>query len=172
MASGGERGRAVLERVMFGARWLLAPIYAGLIVALAMLMVKFFQELIESLPKLLSMSTSDMIVELLSLVDLSLAANLLLMVMLAGYDNFVSSFTTAAADRPRWLGHTDYGTLKLKLLSSIIAIASVKMLEIYLDIGNIPREQVLGHLAMFVAFAVVGVLLALMDRVATGSDPQ
>ena len=173
MAERGERSRYVLEQVMFGARWLLAPIYLGLIVALAMLMVKFFQELLESVPKLLSMTTNDVIVELLSLVDLSLAANLLLMVMLAGYDNFVATFrSTAPESRPRWLSHTDYGTLKLKLMSSIIAIASVKMLETYLNLGNLPRQEVIGYLAMFVAFAVVGVLLALMDRIATGTDPH
>lgn len=173
MSEPGERSRLALERVMFGSRWLLAPIYLGLIVALAMLVVKFFQELVDIVPKLLAVSTSDIIVDLLSLVDLSLAANLLLMVMLAGYDNFVATFTGFAAEsRPRWLSHTDYGTLKLKLLSSIIAIASVKMLETYLNLGNLPREQVVGYLAMFVAFAVVGVLLALMDRLATGVEPH
>lgn len=173
MATQGERSRYVLEQVMFGARWLLAPIYLGLIVALAMLMVKFFQELWDSIPKLFSMTTNDMIIELLSLVDLSLAANLLLMVMLAGYDNFVATFSSAAPEsRPRWLSHTDYGTLKLKLMSSIIAIASVKMLETYLNLGNLPRQEVIGYLAMFVAFAVVGVLLALMDRIAIGTDPH
>jgi uncharacterized protein (TIGR00645 family) len=173
MSGRGERSRLALERVMFGSRWLLAPIYLGLIIALAMLVVKFFQELVDTAPKLLSITTSDMIVELLSLVDLSLAANLLLMVMLAGYDNFVATFTGVAAEsRPRWLSHTDYGTLKLKLMSSIIAIASVKMLEIYLNLGNMPRDKVVGYLAMFVAFAVVGVLLALMDRLASGVEPH
>lgn len=173
MSDPGERSRLALERIMFGSRWLLAPIYLGLIVALVMLVVKFFQELVEVAPKLLAISTSDMIVELLSLVDLSLAANLLLMVMLAGYDNFVATFSGVAPEsRPRWLSHTDYGTLKLKLLSSIIAIASVKMLETYLNLGNLPREQVIGYLAMFVCFAVVGVLLALMDRLASGVEPH
>lgn len=173
MSDRGERSRLAIEAAMFGSRWLLAPIYVGLIIALAMLVVKFFQELFATIPLLLSISTSDMIVELLSLVDLSLAANLLLMVTLAGYDNFVVSFRGVAPEsRPRWLSHTDYGTLKLKLMSSIIAIASVKMLEIYLNLGNMPREKVIGYLAMFVAFAVVGVLLALMDRLATGAEPH
>jgi uncharacterized protein (TIGR00645 family) len=168
-----ERARVVLEQVMFGARWLLAPIYVGLIVALGMLMVKFFQELLGALPNLLTMPTSDLIVELLSLIDLSLAANLLLMVMLAGYENFVSNFSDAGTGyRPRWLGHIDYGALKLKLVSSIIAIASVKMLEIYLDVKNITPQEATLHLAILLGFSLVAVLLALMDRLASGSDPH
>ncbi len=166
-----HKARHVIERAMFASRWLLAPIFLGLIVALLLLVVKFFQELVATVPHVLDMQTSELIVEVLSLVDLSLVANLLVMMMLAGYENFISGFVqTEGVFRPRWLGHIDYGALKLKLISSIVAIASVKGLELFLNPGGMQRQDSLLHLAMLVGFALTAVLLALMDRLATGSE--
>ncbi len=168
-----ERGRIALEQTMFAARWLLAPIYLGMIVALLLLLVKFFEELVLTIPRVLTIDASSLIVGMLSLVDLSLAANLLLIVMLAGYENFVSTLRTGDGDyRPRWLSHIDYGSLKLKLISSICAIASVKLLEVFLDLRQLELRDTLMHLGILVGFAVVAVLLALMDRIAAAVPPD
>ena len=172
LSRAGERSRIAIERAMFGARWLLAPIYLGMVVALLLLLVKFFEELVLTIPQVLTMDASALIVEVLTIVDLSLAANLMLIVMLAGYENFVSSFSTAdGAYRPRWLSHIDFSSLKLKLISSICAIASVKLLEVFLDIGNLARDEALMHLAILIGFAFTAVLLALTDRLSVPVDP-
>ena len=110
-----------LERLIFGSRWLMAPFYLGLIVCLAVLLVKFVQEMVHIVPGVLQMRETEVILAVLTMVDLSLAGNLLLMVIFAGYENFVSRIDVAdEKDRPEWMGKVDYSGLKLKLIASIV----------------------------------------------------
>jgi uncharacterized protein (TIGR00645 family) len=106
-----------IERLLFASRWLLAPVYLGLSVALITLGVKFFEELYHSLSRVLELSESDVVLSLLALVDLSLVASLIVMVMFSGYENFVSKIDMAGGegDKLGWLGKLDAGTLKLKV---------------------------------------------------------
>jgi uncharacterized protein (TIGR00645 family) len=114
----------VLERSLFASRWLMAPFYVGLVVALAVLLVVFVHDIVAELPELATLDEAKVILWVLTLIDLSLAANLILMVIFAGYENFVSKMDIAGhPDRPDWMGTIDFSAMKLKLIASIVAIA-------------------------------------------------
>ena len=160
-----------LETLLFGGRWLMAPIYVGLIVILAMISIKFVEELVLTLPSVLSMSDRDLVLFVLSMIDLALLGSLTLMVAFAGYENFVSKMNsvTGHEDRPDWMGHIDFSGLKLKLISSIVAISAIHLLRTFLNVSALSKEDVGWQLAIHVGFVVSGVLLALMDRLASSS---
>lgn len=153
-----------LGRIMLLARWLMAPIYLGLLVALLLVLAKFVQKLILFFPKVLDASTNDTILAVLSLVDLSLVANLMLIVVLAGWQGFVDpTLSTRSEDQPAWLA-LDFSAIKLKLVGSLAAIAAVALLESYMHIGALTAATVAWELAIVLGFGVLGVLLAAMDR--------
>ncbi len=168
----------LLEGGLFASRWLMAPFYVGLIAALGALMVVFFQELWFDLPALwtfdasghFEMTAEKAILLALSLIDLSLAGNLVVIVMFAGYENFVSKIDTGDhEDRPGWMGTVDFSDLKLKLIASIVAISGIALLKAFLELGDGhefgPVEQVklMWQVIVHLTFVVSGVLLALMD---------
>ncbi len=153
-----------LERLIFASRWLMAPFYVGLVLALAMLVVKFVQELLHYLPGVLSMKESDLVLAVLALVDLTLAGSLVLMVIFSGYENFVSKIDTADhAERPKWMGTLDFSGLKLKLVASIVAISAIYLLKSFMNVGATNKEDLFWLVVVHMAFVVSGVLLALMD---------
>lgn len=153
------------EQVIFASRWLLAPFYLGLVIALGMLLVKFAQELFHVLPHVLDMAEKDMILMILTLIDLSLAGNLLLMVIFSGYENFVSKMDVADhVDRPDWMGKVDFSGLKLKLIASIVAISGIHLLKSFMNLKNTPQDELMWLVIIHMTFVVSGVLLALMDR--------
>lgn len=155
-----------VETLLFGGRWIMAPIYLGLLVVLAAITVKFIEELVLTIPFMLSMQERDLVLFVLSLVDLTLLGSLVLMVAFAGYENFVSRMhsVTGHEDRPDWMGHIDFSGLKLKLISSIVAISAIHLLRTFLNVAQLPKDDVAWQLAIHVGFVVSGVLLALMDR--------
>src|SRR5690242_8724138 len=116
-----------IEKLLFACRWLLAPMYLGLSLALLALTVKFFQEVAHSLTGILSLAETDLVLTVLSLIDMVLVGSLIVMVMLSGYENFVSKINAAANEEEAlgWLGKLDSGTLKLKVAASIVAISSI-----------------------------------------------
>src|SRR2546421_9329713 len=125
----------ILETGIFKSRWLLAPFYLGLIIALVMLLVAFANQLMESLPKLLHTNVEDIILAVLTLIDLSLAANLVLIVVFSGYENFVSKIDThGSEDRPSWMGTLDFSGLKMKLIGSIVAISAISLLRAFMNV--------------------------------------
>jgi len=157
-----------LERGLFASRWLMAPFYVGLVIALAALLVVFFQELFRELPHLLAMTPEDAILMALTLIDLSLAANLLVIVILSGYENFVSKIDTAShEDRPDWMGTVDFSGLKMKLIASIMAISAIALLKAFLKLTELDVEldqpRLLWLVIIHLSFVVSGVLLAVMD---------
>jgi uncharacterized protein (TIGR00645 family) len=158
------------ERGLFASRWLMAPMYLGLVVALGMMSVIFVKELFYYLPKVLELTAEEMILAALTLIDLTLAANLLLIVLFSGYENFVSKFDfDAGADRPEWMGKVDFGGLKMKLIASIVAISGIHLLKKFMEIRDIDTAVTFGQSEMFwlvvihLTFVVSGVLMALMD---------
>jgi uncharacterized protein (TIGR00645 family) len=164
----------VLERGLFASRWLMAPFYVGLLAALGALMVVFFQELSHEIPLLWSadhgMDADGAIMLALSLIDLSLAANLVLIVVFSGYENFVSKIDTAAhEDRPEWMGTVDFSGLKLKLSASIVAISGIALLKSFLEVTKMEeftandQVKLMWQVIVHTAFVVSGVLLAFMD---------
>lgn len=157
-----------LERGLFASRWLMAPFYVGLVLALGALLVVFFQELFHELPSVLTMKPENAILMALTLIDLSLAANLLVIVILSGYENFVSKIDTAGhEDRPDWMGAVDFSGLKMKLIASIVAISAIALLKAFLKFTEpgVPLDQVrlLWLVVVHLSFVVSGVLLAVMD---------
>ena len=145
----------------------MAPFYLGLCVSLLVLMGIFMREIVEVVPHALSMSETDILLWLLSLIDLSLAANLLLMVVLAGYENFVSKMEVANhPDRPEWMGKIDFSGMKLKLVASIVAISAIYLLRAFMSIEQYSQEKLMWLVVIHIVFVVSGVLLALMDYIA------
>lgn len=154
----------LLEKTIFSSRWLMAPFYLGLVVSLGILMVKFVQEIVHFIPTVLAVDESHVILGVLTLIDLSLAGNLLLMVIFSGYENFVSKIDVAGhEDRPEWMGKVDFSGLKLKLIASIVAISGIHLLKAFMDVHNIDKTDLGWLLAVHLAFIVSGLLLALMD---------
>ncbi|HJU16893.1 MAG TPA: TIGR00645 family protein [Stellaceae bacterium] len=169
---GVRRTETWLEAGLFAGRWLLAPVYVGLLVALGMITVKFVQELVVTIPGLLGMKERELVIFVLSLVDLALLGNLLLMVAFVGYENFVSKLHVEThEDRPGWIGLVDFSGLKIKLLSSIVAISAIHLLRTFLDLGAIPKDDVAWQLAIHLGFVVSGLLLAWMNRLLGETHP-
>ena len=127
--SQSNRAESAFEKFLFASRWLMAPMYLGLVVALGMLLVVFMRELFYYAPQVTTMKGEDVILVVLTLIDLTLAANLLVIVLFSGYENFVSKFDfDAGADRPSWMGTVDFTGLKMKLIASIVAISAIDLL--------------------------------------------
>jgi uncharacterized protein (TIGR00645 family) len=163
------RIRRNLGRVMLTARWVMAPIYLGLLAALVLVVVKFVQKLVEAVPGYLTLSSNDAIFLVLTLVDLSLVANLVVIVMFAGWENFVGRLLASHTDeRPDWLGVLDFSTVKLRLLGSIVAIAAIQILETFVHIDEVRSQDAGWQLAILTGIGVVGVLLAVTDRLSEG----
>ena len=177
MADKKPWAETTFERNLFRARWLMAPFYLGLVLALAMLLVVFVRELIYYVPQAFAnghgMSSNDAILAVLSLADLSLAGNLLLIVMFSGYENFVSKIDTADdEDRPSWMGTVDFSGLKMKLIASIVAISGIHLLKIFMDIGKYTDRDVMWMTIIHVVFVGSGVFLALMDKIHGSHEAQ
>jgi len=156
-----------IEQVLFASRWLLAPIYMGLSLALAGLVVKFFQELFHVLPVILSTSETDLVLLVLALVDISLVASLFVMVMLSGYENFVSKIDVEGAEKKiGWMGKLDSGTLKIKVAASIVAISSIHLLRVFMDLQEIGNTKLLWYVIFHMTFVVSALLLGYLDKIA------
>lgn len=160
------RFERVLEQGLFSARWLMAPFYIGLVVALVAVLVVFVSELAHELPHLLGMKAEDAILLALSLIDLSLVANLLMIVTFSGYQNFVSKMDIQHEDRPDWMGRVDFSGLKMKLIASIVAISAIALLRAFMRLGEadgVDQTKIFWMVVIHLAFMTSGVLLALMD---------
>ena len=167
-----KRTEIFFEGLLFRSRWLLAPFYFGLIVAIGLLLVKFLIELVHLVPLVITGSgTGETIVGILSLVDLALIANLLLIIIFAGYENFVSKICTGdSEDRPEWMGHVDFSDLKIKLIGSIVAISGIELLKAFVHMEALTETELMWKVIIHLTFVVSGVLLALMDRL--GADKK
>jgi uncharacterized protein (TIGR00645 family) len=156
-----------IEKTLFASRWLLAPLYLGLSLALVALGIKFFQEVYHVLSHILVSSEADMILTLLALIDLVLVGSLIVMVMFSGYENFVSRLEVGEqADKLGWLGKLDAGTLKLKVAASIVAISSIHLLRAFMNAQQIPNDKLLWYVIIHLTFVVSAVLMGVLDRIA------
>jgi uncharacterized protein (TIGR00645 family) len=165
------------ERGLFAARWLMAPMYLGLVVSLGMLAVTFVRELAYYAPQVMTLTSEDTILVVLTLIDLTLAGNLLLIVLFSGYENFVSKLDIDdTADRPSWMGTVDFSGLKMKLIASIVAISGIHLLKRFMEIGETHSEtpfdptQLHWLVVIHLTFVISGVLLAVMDWVSGRTD--
>jgi uncharacterized protein (TIGR00645 family) len=159
-----------LESVLFNGRWLMAPFYLGLVVSLAVLLYKFLLMLWEFILHAPVAKETDIILGVLSLIDVSLTGNLILIVVFSGYENFVSRIDAGGhPDWPDWMTKVDFAGLKQKLLASIVAISAIQVLKAFMNIDAAFDAQKLGWLvAVHLVFVISALMLALSDR--WGSD--
>ena len=164
------------EKLLFASRWLMAPMYLGLVLALGMLLVVFMREIFYYVPQVMEMKGEDVILVVLTLIDLTLAANLLLIVLFSGYENFVSKFDfDTGADRPDWMGTVDFSGLKMKLIASIVAISAIDLLKWFMGIEEFADPEAMDQkffwlVTVHLAFVASGVLMALMDWLVSRSN--
>jgi uncharacterized protein (TIGR00645 family) len=160
-------GEKLLANLLIASRWLMAPLYLGLLVALAVVVVAFFRELAGTIGTFTDLHRDGVILATLQLIDLVLVGNLVLIVIGAGLDTVVSRrVADTQAARPEWMGKDDFAGLKLKVVASIIAIAAVDLLESFVEIDTVDKRGLVWQIAVFMAFVIAGLLLAWMDRLA------
>jgi uncharacterized protein (TIGR00645 family) len=154
-----------IEQTLYFSRWILAPIYLGLSLAVLALGVKFFQELFHVMLHIFEMAESDIVLTVLALIDLTLVGSLIVTVMFSGYENFVSAIDLdEKTHKLDWLGKIDSNTLKLKVAASIVAISSIHLLRVFMEVRTIPNDKLLWYVIIHMAFVFSALLMAVLDR--------
>jgi uncharacterized protein (TIGR00645 family) len=162
-----QRLEAAVEGLIFASRWLLAPFFLGLILAIVALLWKFAKQLWTLMQAVLTGGDAETVIAILSLVDTALIAGLLLIVTFSGYENFVSRIGDGRQeDRPAWMGKVGFVGLKLKLIGAIVAISAVELLKSFFQLERFSDEQLAWRIGIHVTFVVSGVLFALTDFIA------
>jgi uncharacterized protein (TIGR00645 family) len=156
----------LIAKVLFASRWLLAPFYVGLVIALLDLLFKGGKHVYDLVEKTPTLSEEEVILSALGLVDLTLTASLIVLVIFSGFANFVARVDIEEhLDWPHWMVGIDFGELKVKLLASITAIAAIKLLESFMFIGHVSDRDLIFQLSLFGAFVVAALVLAIAERV-------
>ena len=163
-----------LESSMFASRWFMAPVYVVLSLSLAVIMLKVIQEFIHNIPAFYAMDIRNLLLFVLHVIDMALIGNLVLMILFAGYENFVSKIGAAegSEDKPSWMGKVDFSGLKLKLISSIVAISGINLLEAFMSLKDHTDREIKWQIIIHIVFIASGVLLALMDWIASKTKPR
>lgn len=165
-----KKVEALLEKTIFASRWILAPFYLGLSLSLLVLLYEFIHEIIDFIKIVHSTDIAGVLLFILSLVDISLAGNLLIIVIFSGYENFVSKIDVKNhEDKPDWMGTVDFTDLKIKLISSIVAISGIHLLKVFMNINNYDKDKIILYVVVHLSFVISGVLLALMDYIMSKS---
>ncbi|QGT77921.1 TIGR00645 family protein [Guyparkeria halophila] len=154
------------EHFLFGSRWILAPVYLGLVLAMLLLLVKFATELWHLGSHAFTLEESEIIIGVLTLVDVALIMNLLIIIIFSGYENFVSKMDDLHShhDRPEWMGHIGFTDLKIKVIGSIVAISGIELLKSFMNVENLSDRDMAWMVGIHLTFVVSGVLYAVMDR--------
>lgn len=158
-----------IKRFLFACRWILVPFYVALVISLVALLVSAVKEVMDFIPLVLSSTSSYIVLRVLTLIDLAFIAALVVIVIFSGYKNFVS--TTVLGERrdwPEWMSMIDFTGLKLKLMSSIVAISAIQLLKIFMDVGQYTDRELMWMVGLHVIFIVTGPLLALTERMSGG----
>ena len=147
----------------------MAPVYVVLSLSLAVIMLKVVQEFMHNVPLMVTMDIRNLLLFVLHIVDLALIGNLVLMILFAGYENFVSKIDAAkdSEDKPSWMGKVDFSGLKLKLISSIVAISGINLLEAFMSLKDHTDREIQWQIIIHIVFIASGVFLALMDWIAS-----
>ena len=150
---------------MYATRWLLAPIYLGMSLILVALGIKFFQEILHVLPIVFSMKEVDLVLIALSLVDLTLVAGLIIMVMFSSYENFVSRLDIGEdTEKLSWLGKMDATSLKNKVAASIVAISSIHLLKVFMNAANVPKDDLMWYVIIHLTFVISAFAMGMLDK--------
>jgi uncharacterized protein (TIGR00645 family) len=158
-----------VENLIISARWILVVFYLGLAVALGLYAISFMRKLWEFASKVMVIEETDAILKILSLIDASLVASLLVMVMISGYENFVSRFDNVDEQKMElsWLGKIDASSLKIKVASTIVAISSIHLLQVFLNAEKFTDGKLMWLTVIHMAFVFSALLLAYIDKVLT-----
>jgi uncharacterized protein (TIGR00645 family) len=155
----------IIERLLLASRWILAPVYLAMSLALIALSIKFFQEVYHVLSHIWAIPEAEMVLAVLALVDMVLVASLVVMVMFSGYENFVSRIEVEeGGERLGWLGKLDSGTLKLKVAASIVAISSIHLLRAFVNISEVPNDKLLWYVVIHLTFVTSALLMGVLDK--------
>ena len=159
-----------VESILFASRWLLAPLYLGLVVGLVVILSRFGVELWDLVTVIAwKKDANDVVLGVLALLDIALLGNLILIVIFAGYENFVSKIGTGDhEDRPAWMGKVGFSDLKIKLIGAIVAISAVELLKAFINLDEFTWYQLSWKVGIHVTFVVSGVLFAITDRITDG----
>ena len=159
----------LLEQSMFSSRWFMAPVYIVLSITLFIIMAKVVQTFVHELFHFFNMSMNELLLFVLHIIDLALIGNLVLMIIFAGYENFVSKIDVAKenVDKPDWMGKVDFSGLKLKLIASVVAISSIGLLEAFISIESKTEKEIYLMVLIHSVFILSGVILAIMDYIAS-----
>jgi len=156
----------ILQVFLFGSRWLLAPFYVALAVAMVILMIKAGQHVLHLLHDAFAATESTVVLDTLGLIDLTLTSSLVVLVILSGFENFVAKVASDdTSSRPTWLTQIDFGGLKLKLMSSIVAISAIQTLRVFMDLSRTSDRDLAWNVGIHLTFVLSAVLLALADRI-------
>ena len=154
-----------IENILYTSRWILAPIYLGLSAGLVLLGIKFFEEVLHALPSVLTYKETDLVLLILSLVDMALVGGLLVMVMLSGYENFISSIDIKdGREKLTWLGKLDSGSLKQKVAASIVAISSIHLLQAFMNAQRISNDKLMWYVIIHLTFVLSALGMAYVDK--------
>jgi uncharacterized protein (TIGR00645 family) len=164
--SPGTRVESLFETIVFASRWIQAPLYGGLIVAELLYAFKFLAELWEMIIHIRELNETTFMLGVLGLIDVTMVANLLTMVVIGGYATFVSKLNLDGhPDRPDWLSHVDPGTIKVKLAASLIGISSIHLLKAFVDVANENPDHIKWKIFIHMTFLGSAVLLAWTDKI-------
>ena len=166
-----KHAEQLVERAMLASRWLLIVFYFGLAFALALYAGAFVYKCAKLAAGILALSDNEVILAMLGLIDACLVASLMVMVMLTGYENYISRLDHEEATELAWLGKIDSGSLKVKIASAIVAISSIHLLQIFLNAATYDNQKIMWATLMHLAFVLSAFSLALVDRVAAATKP-
>jgi uncharacterized protein (TIGR00645 family) len=166
-----RKAEHLFESFLFQSRWLLAPFYVGLVIGLFVLLVHFLRELAHFVMKIGVLTESEVILGVLALIDIVLIGNLILIVIFSGYENFVSKLDIESHDRPEWMTKVDFGGLKMKLLSSIVAISAIQVLKAFMNAGSYDDKTLWSMAGIHGLFLGSMLIAAISDRVSEKSKP-
>ena len=160
-----------VENIILASRWLLVVFYLGLTAALGLYAISFIRKLWEYFSKVMVLEETDAILKILSLIDASLVASLVVMVIISGYENFVSRFDNVSESNAElsWLGKIDASSLKIKVASTIVAISSIHLLQVFLNADQYTEGKMMWLTIIHMAFVLSALLLALIDKIMTGT---
>lgn len=156
----------LIETLIYRSRWVLAPIYLGLSLVVVALGIKFFQELYHLMIHIFSLKEADMILMVLTLIDLAMVGGLLVMVMMSGYENFVSRLDVSEGEEKlNWLGTMDSSSLKAKIAASIVAISSIHLLKIFMNTANIENDKLMWYVIIHLTFVSSAFAMGFLDKI-------
>lgn len=160
-----KRIEHAFEGLLFSSRWLMAPVYLGLVIAMGALLVKFMKELADMVTGLFEATSGDIIVGVLTLIDVALIMNLIIIIIFSGYENFVSRMDLHNhEDRPEWMGHIGFSDLKIKVIASIMAISGIELLKAFMNVDDFSDKHLAWMIGLHLTFVVSGVMYAFMDK--------